>query len=158
MPIIVSEIKITPDEPKELAFEKAFSVLKVKSSEVKNASISKISVDARHKDRVHLVCSVAVECENEEKIAAKAKAKNVVLRKIAPAEIPVLKNKKFCSIKELSALLEGYKIYEGSAEKFIENACWEGDTFPQEKGKWFYWKKTALNNGKLVYRFAKREK
>lgn len=74
------------------------------------------------------------------------------------AEIPVLKNKKFCSIKELSALLEDYKIYEGSAEKFIENACWEGDTFPQEKGKWFYWKKTALNNGKLVYRFAKREK
>ncbi|MBP1569778.1 MAG: hypothetical protein J6C34_07830 [Oscillospiraceae bacterium] len=74
------------------------------------------------------------------------------------AEIPVLKNKKFCSIKELSALLEDYKIYEGSAEKFIENACWEGDTFPQEKGKWFYWKKTALNNGKLVYRFVKREK
>ena len=74
------------------------------------------------------------------------------------AEIPVLKNKKFCSIKELSALLEDYKIYEGSAEKFIENAGWEGDTFPQEKGKWFYWKKTALNNGKLVYRFVKREK
>ncbi len=74
------------------------------------------------------------------------------------AEVPVLKNKKFCSIKELSALLEDYKIYEGSTEKFIENACWEGDTFPQEKGKWFYWKKTALNNGKLVYRFAKREK
>ena len=74
------------------------------------------------------------------------------------SEVPVLKNKKFCSIKELSDLLEDYKIYEGSAEKFIENACWEGDTFPQEKGKWFYWKKTALNNGKLVYRFAKREK
>ena len=74
------------------------------------------------------------------------------------SEVPVLKNKKFCSIKELSALLEDYKIYEGSAEKFIENACWEGDTFPQEKGKWFYWKKTALNNGKLVYRFVKREK
>ena len=74
------------------------------------------------------------------------------------AEVPVLKNKKFCSIKELSALLEDYKIYEGSAEKFIENAGWEGDTFPQEKGKWFYWKKTALNNGKLVYRFVKREK
>lgn len=74
------------------------------------------------------------------------------------SEIPVLKNKKFCSIKELSALLEDYKIYEGSAEKFIENACWEGDTFPQEKGKWFYWKKTALNNGTLVYRFVKREK
>ncbi len=74
------------------------------------------------------------------------------------AEIPVLKNKKFCSIKELAELLESYTIYEGSAEKFLENAEWEGDTFPEERGKWFYWKKTILNNGKLVYRFAKREK
>lgn len=91
MPIIVSEIKIAPGEPKELAFEKAFSVLKIKSSEVKSASISKISVDARHKDNVHLVCSVAVSCENEEKIVVKSKSKNVVLKKIAPTEIPLLK-------------------------------------------------------------------
>ncbi len=54
-------------------------------------SVSKISVDARKKDRVSLVFSVAVSCENEEKIAARIKAKNVTLRKIAPAEIPVLK-------------------------------------------------------------------
>lgn len=74
------------------------------------------------------------------------------------SEIPEIKNKKFCSIKELSELLEGYKIYEGSTEKFLKNAGWEGDTFPEEKGKWFYWKKTALNNGKLVFRFVKREK
>ena len=73
-------------------------------------------------------------------------------------ESPVLKNKKFCSIKELSELLEGYAVFEGSAEKFLEDAGWEGDTFPEEKGKWFYWKKTAINNGKLVYRFVKREK
>ncbi len=74
------------------------------------------------------------------------------------SDIQVLKNKKFCSIKELSELLESCKIYEGSAEKFLKNTGWEGDTFPEEKGKWFYWKKTAINNGKLVYRFAKREK
>ena len=74
------------------------------------------------------------------------------------SEIPEIKNKKFCSVRELSELLEGYKIYEGSTEKFLKNAGWEGDTFPEEKGKWFYWKKTAINNGKLVYRFAKREK
>ena len=91
MPIIVSEIKISPDDSKELAFEKAFKVLRLKASQVREASISKISVDARHNDRVLLVCSVAVTCDNEEKIAASAKSKNVVLRKIAPAEIPVLK-------------------------------------------------------------------
>ena len=91
MPIIVSEIKISPGEPKEKAFEKAFSVLKIKASEVNSVSVSKISVDARKKDRVSLVFSVAVSCENEERIAGKAKAKNVTLRKIVPAEIPVLK-------------------------------------------------------------------
>ena len=81
MPIIVSEIKIAPGEPKEKAFEKAFSVLKIKSSEANSVSVSKISVDARKKDRVSLVFSVAVCCENEEKIAERAKAKNVTYRK-----------------------------------------------------------------------------
>ena len=91
MPIIVSEIKIAPGEPKEKAFEKALSVLKIKPSEAKSVSVSKISVDARKKDRVSLVFSVAVSCENEEKIAERIKVKNVTLRKISPAEIPVLK-------------------------------------------------------------------
>ena len=91
MPIIVSEIRINPGDQKEKAFEKALSVLKIKSSELKSISLSKISVDARRKDRVNLVCSVAVSCENEEKIAEKAKQKNIIYRKIAPAEIPVLK-------------------------------------------------------------------
>ena len=77
MPIIVSEIKIAPGEPKEKAFEKAFSVLKIKSSEANSVSVSKVSVDARKKDRVSLVFSVAVSCENEEKIAERAKAKGI---------------------------------------------------------------------------------
>ncbi|MBR3953200.1 MAG: hypothetical protein IKJ82_06305 [Oscillospiraceae bacterium] len=74
------------------------------------------------------------------------------------ADIPVLKGKDFCSIKELSAVLDIYKIYEGSSEKFLENADWCGDTFPEEKGRWFYWKKTFSNNSKLAYRFVRRKK
>ena len=92
MPIIVSEIRILPGEPKEKAFEKALSVLKIKPAEAKEVYLSKISVDARKKDRVNLVCSVAVSCENEEKILERSKLKNVVLRKIMPTEIPVLKH------------------------------------------------------------------
>ena len=93
MPLIVSEIRISPNEPKERAFEKALAVLGMKPSQAEGVSIAKISVDARHKDRVNLVCSVAVSCENEEEIAARKKLKNVVLRKIAPTEIPVLKER-----------------------------------------------------------------
>lgn len=73
-------------------------------------------------------------------------------------DIPTLKNKKFCSIKELSEILDCYTVYEGSAKKFLENSNWDDDTFPEEKGRWFYIKNTALNNGKLLYRFAKRKK
>lgn len=93
MPIIVSEIRILPGEPKEKAFEKALSMLKIKPAEAKEIYLSKISVDARKKDKVNLVCSVAVSCENETKIAERAKSKNIVLRKIMPTEIPVLKKK-----------------------------------------------------------------
>ncbi len=74
------------------------------------------------------------------------------------ADIPVLKPGKFCSIKELSEILDDYTVYEGSAERYLENAEWHGDTFPEEKGKWFYWKKTVANNSKLAYRFVRRKK
>ncbi len=91
MPIIVSEIRISPNEPKEKAFEKALSILSLKPSPNVKTELSKISVDARHKDRVCFVCSVAVSCNGEEQIAQKHKGKNIVLRKIEPTVIPVLK-------------------------------------------------------------------
>lgn len=69
------------------------------------------------------------------------------------SSVSELKKLDFCSIKELSEILDCYKVYEGSAEKYLCTADWSGDTFPEEKGKWFYWKKTALNNSKLAYRY-----
>lgn len=91
MSIIVSEIRLAPSEPKEAAFEKAASVLGISGRETLGASIAKVSVDARHKDRVCLVYSVAVDCENEEAVLKKCSANNVSLRKISPEEIPMLK-------------------------------------------------------------------
>lgn len=73
------------------------------------------------------------------------------------ADIPQLKKSDFCSIRELSDILDPYTIYEGSAEKYLRGNDWSGDTFPQEKGKWFYIKKTAANNSRLAYRYF-REK
>ena len=91
MPIIVSEIRISPDEPQERAFEKALSLLGLRGAKNVSARLAKISVDARNKDRVCLVCAVAVGCEDEERVFEKHKAKNITLRKISPREIPVLK-------------------------------------------------------------------
>lgn len=71
------------------------------------------------------------------------------------SDISVFKNHGFCSIKEAHTILEPYKIFEGSAEKYLENADWYGDTFPEEKGKWFYTKKTVFNNGRLTCRYVK---
>lgn len=91
MSLIVSEIRIPPEEKKEAAFEKALSVLKINRESVLGMSVSKVSVDARHKDRVCFVYSVAVDCENEEAVLKKCAAGNVSQRKIMPEEIPVLK-------------------------------------------------------------------
>ncbi len=66
------------------------------------------------------------------------------------AFLPYINKNKFCSIKSLAASLEKFTIYEGSAEKFIVGADWNGDTFPEEKGRWFAIKKTAGNNIRLV--------
>ena len=91
MPIIVSEIRISPDEPKERAFEKALSLLGLRGAQNVSTRLAKISVDARHKDRVCLVCAVAVGCDDEERIFERHAAKNISLRKIAPQDIPMLK-------------------------------------------------------------------
>ena len=93
MSILVSEIRIAPQEPVESAYEKALRVLKIKPSENVRTTLSKISVDARHKDRIQLVCSVAVDCEDEERIAEHCKAKNIVRRVIETQEIPMLRKK-----------------------------------------------------------------
>ena len=76
---------------KEKAFARALSELGLRRYENVSTRISKISVDARHKDNVQLVCSVAVSCDEEEKIFERKKAKNITLRKIAPDKIPALK-------------------------------------------------------------------
>ena len=74
------------------------------------------------------------------------------------SEIAVLKTKDFCSIRELYEILLPYKIYEGSAEKFLSGASWEKDSFSEKQSVFFYIRKTAGNNLKLVKRFIKTGK
>lgn len=73
-------------------------------------------------------------------------------------DVPEVKNRDFCSIKELCKILDKYTVYEGSAEKFFEGASWEGDRFLEENRRLFLFGKTLSNNAKLILRLIKREK
>ena len=73
------------------------------------------------------------------------------------AFLPFLEKNRFCSIKSLAANLEKYTVYEGSAEKFICGADWNGDTFPEDRGYWFRIRKTVGTNKRLVEKLLKRE-
>lgn len=91
MSIIVSEIRIAPGESMDNAYEKALKELNLPLSNAKSMMISKISVDARHKDRISFVCSVSIECDGEEKIVQNCKGKNIVRRIIEPQIVPMLR-------------------------------------------------------------------
>lgn len=62
----------------------------------------------------------------------------------------------FCSIRELSGILEPYKIYEGSGEKFLYAADWGTDTFAEKKSAFFLFEKTLENNFELLKRLIKK--
>ena len=72
------------------------------------------------------------------------------------AKVPALKNRNFCSIRELCEILSPYKIYEGSAEKFLFGAGWGKVSFPEKRGELFCLRKTAENNAELLKRFIKK--
>ena len=56
------------------------------------------------------------------------------------SDIPELKEEKFLSIEDFCEMLDSYKVYEGSIEKFFAGADWEGDSFAEEKGTLFRWR------------------
>ncbi len=65
MAIIVSQIKTTLEQPKELAVQKAISLLRLQKGEIKEAKPYKVSIDARHE--VMFVSSVYIELHSAEK-------------------------------------------------------------------------------------------
>lgn len=71
-------------------------------------------------------------------------------------DIKFREKKDFYSIKELSEVLEPYKIYEGSGEKFLSGAAWGKDSFSEDKSFFFLLGKTIGNNAELLKRFIKK--
>lgn len=65
MPLIISQIKTTPDEPREFAIAKAKKLIGISDSEIKSEKIYKTSVDARHEPV--FISSVFIELQSANK-------------------------------------------------------------------------------------------
>ena len=74
------------------------------------------------------------------------------------SDIPELKEEKFLSIEDFCEMLDSYKIYEGSIEKFFDGADWEEDSFTEKKSTFYRWKAAIKNNIMLFRRFIKNER
>ncbi len=72
MSIIVPNIALTPEEPKEKAVAAALTRLRLSQKDVEKAYIVKTSVDARKKDHVMLVYSVGIVVPNEQGVLDRA--------------------------------------------------------------------------------------
>jgi len=87
MPILVTNIRSGLGEAEEVILEKAMQRLGVKRSAVKEAAVSKTTVDAR-RGRISLVSSVLLQLEgDEEKQAARAADPQITYRREEPLSL-----------------------------------------------------------------------
>ena len=69
MSVIINNIKLKPEEPKENAIKKAIKLLKISEGDIEYIGISKTSLDARKQKDMKMVYSVSAKLRgNEEKI------------------------------------------------------------------------------------------
>lgn len=87
--LIVNDIHLPPDAQRPEAVEAAIRLLGVPKSDVKDAYITRTSVDARRRGRISLVYSVGVELEGDEAtVAGRFPPQQVSLRRTEPRQIP----------------------------------------------------------------------
>lgn len=79
MAIRINGITLSIDEDMSTIKGKALKKLRLNEKNIKSFRILKESIDARKKDNIKFNYCVEVECDNEEKIVAKAKDRNVIL-------------------------------------------------------------------------------
>lgn len=87
--ILVRNLKLTPGENEEALLPKAIKKLPVPASAVKEYRLIRRSLDARRKDDIHYVCSLALSVHGDEsKMIARAKNGDVSLYQERPYSIP----------------------------------------------------------------------
>ena len=96
--ILVRNLRLDIGQSSDRLKVKAARELKLPTWAIKDVKITKRSLDARRKNDIHWLYSVAVSVDNEEKLLAKCKSKNVAAyeasgtpcRRQAPKFVPSL--------------------------------------------------------------------
>ncbi|NLV85635.1 MAG: hypothetical protein GX025_00235 [Clostridiales bacterium] len=91
--IKISGIKAPIGESKEKLKARAAEMLGISPEEIRDFSISRISVDARKKSDVHQVFSVTLSADKEKRLLKAARNKNICLYETQPYEFPKVSRK-----------------------------------------------------------------
>ena len=92
--ILVRNIRLGIDEPKEKLKEKAARELGIPERGIRELKTTKRSLDARKKSDIHWLYAVAVSVRDEEKLLRKTKSKNVCAYEPFIYEIPQIQSEK----------------------------------------------------------------
>ena len=76
--ILIRDIKLPVESGENEIKRKCAQMLGVSAEEIRNFSLSRLSVDARKKTNVHLVCSATLTFENEPDILNRVDGKNIL--------------------------------------------------------------------------------
>ncbi|MHC1685674.1 MAG: NAD(P)/FAD-dependent oxidoreductase [Clostridiaceae bacterium] len=81
MPIRINNITQSIEEDINLLKDKVAKKLRIKTSDIKELKILRESIDARKKNLVNFNYCIEINCENEEKVVARANNNNIKLEK-----------------------------------------------------------------------------
>ena len=77
--ILIRNLRLDIGQSEEKLKEKAARQLRIPSRAIKNFKITKLSLDARKKNDIHWLYSVAITADNENKILSNNKSKNIAI-------------------------------------------------------------------------------
>lgn len=86
--ILVRNLRLDIGQSSDRLKTKAARELKLPTWAIKDVKITKRSLDARRKNDIHWLYSVAVSVDNEEKLLAKCKSKNVAAYEAPEYTVP----------------------------------------------------------------------
>lgn len=94
MSIKINDIVLNIEEPLEILKERAAKMLNIPVSDIMELKILKESIDARRKNSIKFDYSIAVKCENENKILKSVRSNKITEQEEELVEEPIMGTKK----------------------------------------------------------------
>ena len=86
--ILIRKLRLLPEDKPAVLKKQAAKKLRIDSGKIEDIKLIKKSLDARHKENIHYICSVAVSLADEEKLLSRCKSPDVSRYEEFHYEIP----------------------------------------------------------------------